>query len=167
MSRHAPAAYIASIAASTALCKRLDANDREELTRPINQLNAAVEAAQALPSNPRMIRQQQLSTVLDDMEGTALTSEATDEASWAHLRRLQQPGAGCCLLALAAEALGLDIAPQLLRILLRLRLRLPVAATEGYCPLCDGVAEVYGDRARTCPCLKETELEGTIAYDQS
>ena len=38
------------------------------------------------------------------------------------------------------------------RVLLRLRLRLPVAASEDYCPLCDGVADRFGDHARVCPC---------------
>ena len=40
--------------------------------------------------------------------------------------------------------------PTLFRTLLRLRLR--PRRSEGYCPLCDGVADVYGDHSRVCPC---------------
>ena len=38
------------------------------------------------------------------------------------------------------------------RVLLRLRLRLPVASSDGFCPLCDGIANRFGDHARSCPC---------------
>ena len=33
-----------------------------------------------------------------------------------------------------------------------MRLRLPVASSEGYCPFCDGVADRFRDHARICPC---------------
>ena len=33
-----------------------------------------------------------------------------------------------------------------------MRLRLPVASADGFCPLCDGTADRYGDHARACPC---------------
>ena len=33
-----------------------------------------------------------------------------------------------------------------------MRLRVPVASSDGYCPLCDGIADRFGDHARACPC---------------
>ena len=36
--------------------------------------------------------------------------------------------------------------------MVRLRLRLPLAEDDLACPLCDGVADKFGDHARVCPC---------------
>ena len=68
----------------------------------------------------------------------------------AHLQ-LQQPGAGAWLQARSAEALGLSLEPVFFRVL-RMRLRLPVPHSRGYCPFCDGVADCVGDhvQARCC-----------------
>ena len=46
----------------------------------------------------------------------------------------------------------MDIAPDLFRVLVKLRLRLPVAVADAACPLCDGVADRFGDHALGCPC---------------
>ena len=48
--------------------------------------------------------------------------------------------------------LGLHVAAPLLKVMVRLRLRLPVAEADHHCPLCDGVADRYGDHARGCAC---------------
>ena len=80
------------------------------------------------------------------------TATSTGEADRAHLQLLQQPGAGAWLQARPAEALGLSLDPSFFRVLLRMRLRLPVASSETYCPFCDGVADRFGDHARICPC---------------
>ena len=114
------------------------------------------------------VRQQRLSTALDEAERDALLSEADGEARRAHLRVLQEPGAGAWLSARPAEALGLWLEPHSFRTLLRLRLRLPVATTEGYCPLCDGVADRFGDHALVCPCggdrvKRHNRLRSTLA----
>jgi hypothetical protein len=77
----------------------------------------------------------------------------TEDASGrAHLQLLQQPAAGAWLLARPSPALGLDLDSAFFRVLLRLRLRIPVASSDGYCPLCDGIADRFGDHARACPC---------------
>ena len=65
---------------------------------------------------------------------------------------LQQPGAGAWLRAPPAENLGLHVAPALFRLMVCLRLRLPVASEDVACPLCDGIADRMGDHARACPC---------------
>eukprot|EP00438_Fugacium_kawagutii_P021855 Skav233024 [mRNA] locus=scaffold909:522290:526210:+ [translate_table: standard] len=60
--------------------------------------------------------------------------------------------AGAWLTAFPTEAFGLHINTSLFRVLLRMRLRLPIASSDGFCPLCDGLADSYGDHARACPC---------------
>ena len=59
---------------------------------------------------------------------------------------------GAWLSACPSEALGLHLEAPFFRVLLRMRLRLPVASTDGFCPLCDGTADRFGDHARACPC---------------
>ena len=93
-------------------------------------------------------RQQDLSASLDSPAGPALSVSASGEAERAHLQLLQQPGAGAWLSACPSEALGLHLEAPFL---LRMRLRLPVASTDGFCPLCDGTADRFGDHARACP----------------
>ena len=72
------------------------------------------------------------------------------EAFRAHLQLLQQPRAGAWLHAPPSEALGLHVDGPLFRVMVRLRLRLPVAASDAVCPLCDGIADKFGDH---CPGL--------------
>ena len=74
------------------------------------------------------------------------------EAFRAHFQLLQQPGAGAWLHAPPSPALGLHVAGPLFKIMVRLRLRLQVALGDAPCPMCDGVADSYGDHARVCPC---------------
>ena len=38
------------------------------------------------------------------------------------------------------------------KVLVQLRLRLPVADSDNPCPLCDGTADRFGDHSRCCPC---------------
>ena len=52
----------------------------------------------------------------------------------------------------ACRQLGLHVDPALFRIMVCLRLRLPVASEDVACPLCDAVADRMGDHARACPC---------------
>ena len=150
--RHAAAAYISSVSACVAACAQLDPSFRPDLSLPVAQYNAMVAASDHVPAPPALVRQQQLSDALDSAELTALHSTAEGEAARAHLRLLQQPGAGAWLQAPPAEAFGLTLAPHFYRVLLRMRLRLPVASTEGHCPMCDGIADKFGDHARCCTC---------------
>ena len=53
--------------------------------------------------------------------------------------------------------------PRFFRTLLRLRLRLPVADSEGFCPVCDAVADRFGDHARACACGGDRTKRGITA----
>ena len=152
--RHGPAAYIASIVSTTALCSAMDTQYAPELQTTIAAFNQEVSAADRVPFPvPTHLRQQQLSKALDKATFAQLSLPAAGrEAFRAHLQLLQQPGAGAWLHAPPCEALGLHVAAPLFRVMVQLRLRLPVAATDMDCPLCDGVADSHGDHARVCPC---------------
>lgn len=65
---------------------------------------------------------------------------------------LQQPGAEAWLHAVPSSALGLYVVTPLFRIMMRLRLRLPVSDSALACPLCHGTADRNGDHARVCSC---------------
>ena len=153
---HSPAAYLASVGFSTAWCQELDARyatDWPTTTASVERFNAAVLAADRITAaTVRPPRQQDLSACLDKAQLAQLSVSASGEAERAHLQLLQQPGAGAWLSACPSEALGLHLEAPFFRVLLRMRLRLPVASTDGFCPLCDGTADRFGDHARACPC---------------
>ena len=149
---HAPAAFLASASATATHCQGLDPQyvlAWPVLTDATSRYNLAVPAHDQF-SQP--CTQQHLSACLDKARLSSLLDAASCESARAHLRLLQQARAGSWLHARPCEALGLHIEPHLFRVLLRLRLRLPVASSDGFCPLCDGTADRFGDHARTCPC---------------
>ena len=73
------------------------------------------------------------------------------ESFRAHLQLLQSSGAGAWLHAPPSEALGLRIVSPLFKVLVRMRLRMALVDKDLPCPLCDGIADRFGDHARVCP----------------
>ena len=154
--RHAVAGYLASVAATAPRCRELDEHYRDDwadTAQAVAGFNAAVDAAARVPTPaPTDLRQRTLSKALDEATRAQLSATASGEAARAHLQLVRQPGAGAWLTACPSEALGLHIEPHQFRVLLRLRLRLPVAERECYCPFCDAAADPFGDHARLCAC---------------
>ncbi|CAE7275446.1 unnamed protein product [Symbiodinium sp. KB8] len=157
--RHAPAAYAASLAAVQSRCLALDRHFQPDwpavgAAAATAALNETLLPADRVPvPAPPTVRQQSLSQALDRALLAQLGAPAPGhEAYRAHLQLLQQPHAGAWLHAPPSEALGLHVEAGLFRVMVRMRLRLPVATSESACPLCDGVADLYGDHARACPC---------------
>ena len=155
--RHSPAAYLASLAATEQLCLSLDpAYSSASLggAAARDAYNLEVSPADRLPDVvPPQTRQRELSQALDRAVLARLAAPGPGlEAFRAHLQLLQQHGAGAWLHAPPSEALGLHVAPALFKIMVQLRLRLPVASADEACPLCDGVADSFGDHARCCAC---------------
>ena len=157
--KHAAAAYLASLTAVQQLCRSLD--DGYHLGWPGGSTSSAAAAVNRdlLPADqipvpvPQDLRQQTLSKALDRALVAQLSAPgAGREAFRAHLQLQQQPHAGAWLQAPPCAALGLTVEPALFRIMVRVRLRLPVADTDVDCPLCDGVSDKFGDHARCCPC---------------
>ena len=156
--RHAPAAYIASLVSTAASCLALDpgydlANHSAYLAS-VTAHNQDVMPSDHLPVPvPPNTRQRQLSQALDRAVVAQLLAPGEGrEAARAHFHLLQQPGAGAWLHAPPSEALGLHVVPRLFRVMVQLRLRLTVVPTDAACPLCDGVADRFGDHSRSCPC---------------
>ena len=155
--RHAAAAYTASLSAVLQRCLALDPSYLPAW--PLNDItvtlfNGHVLAADRLPTPvPPTVRQQQLSQALDRAAvQQLLTPGPNREAFRANLQLQRQPRAGAWLQAVPSEALGLSLAPDIFRVLVKLRLRLPIATEDVACPLCDGVADRFGDHALSCPC---------------
>ena len=167
---HAPAAYLASVAATQEACRGLDARytpDWPSSNQSAASYNAVVLDADRL-TGARALRQQDLSAAIDKAQLAQLTVSAPDESTRAHLQLVQQPGAGAWLFARPSKVLGLHLDAAFFRVALRMRLRVPVASTDGYCPLCDGIADRYGDHARACPCggdrtKRHNRLRGLVA----
>ena len=150
---HAAAGYAASVFATTSLCQEIDPAYQSGFAAAIQLVNSQLPAADHFPvPAPPSLRQQVLSKALDRVVVTQLAAPAAGkEAYRAHFQLLQQPGAGAWLHAVPSPALGLHVVTPLFRIMVRLRLRLPVADSDLACPLCDGTADRYGDHARVCP----------------
>eukprot|EP00438_Fugacium_kawagutii_P034791 Skav236255 [mRNA] locus=scaffold829:452914:455068:+ [translate_table: standard] len=152
--RHATAGFVASTISTEELCKELDPYYTLSVVEAVDAFNREVLPGDRIPSPvPSNLSQQKLSRALDAAAVDNLsTPRPGQEAYRAHLQLLQQPGAGAWLHAPPAENLGLHVAPALFRIMVCLRLRLPIASEDVACPLCDGVADRMGDHARACPC---------------
>ena len=134
---HATAAYLASVATTQEACRGLDGRYNPDW--PISSATAATYNAVVLEADrfrgDQAHRQQALSAALDKAQLAQLLVTAEDASGRAHLQLLQQPAAGAWLLARPSPALGLDLDPAFFRVLLRLRLRIPVASSDGYCHL--------------------------------
>ena len=140
------AAYVASLSAVLPRCQCLDpcyTSAWPLAATATALLNQSLRPADHLSVPvPPSIRQQPLSQALDRAVVEQLLAPGQGhEAFRANLLLQRQPRAGAWLHAVPCEALGLDIAPDLFRVLVKLRLRLPVAVADAACPLCDGVAD--------------------------
>ena len=155
---HADAAYVASLVATASRCQELDPHYAFATWGPYNSAIAAFNQ-QVSPADhvalpvPPTFRQQLLSRALDRVTALRLGSAGQGrEAFRAHFQLQRQPHAGSWLQAPPCEALGLHVESPLFRIMIRRRLRLPVADEDIPCPLCDPVMDRFGDHALVCAC---------------
>lgn len=154
---HAAAGFAASVCAIATLCSAIGNGYVPSIEAAVQQVNQQLPPARhfQLPV-PVSLRQSQ---ALDQVVAERLAEGGPErEAFRAHFQLLQQPDA----------ALGLSVAPTLFRTMVRLRLRLAVAAEDIACPLCDGTADKFGDHARVCPCggdrvKRRNELRNLVA----
>lgn len=159
--RHSAAATLASHSACNDLCCQFDAtytyNTSDELTsegaalRPVN--DSVKETDKLNTDSTQAYSQQALSRALDAMTFDQLTDESTTSTQRrAHLHLLAAGSAGSWLHALPSENLGLQVEPQLFVAMLQRWLRLPFAALNVLCPMCNGILDKYGDHALVCGC---------------
>lgn len=157
--RHAPAAYVASRAACSALCRLLDPAYTDDDTGDAEHLGAARRAYNAqLPEGDRAnfdadrhSDQRLLSDKLDGASRAALWARATP-ATRAHLSLVSAPGACAWLQARPCAAVGTDFPHSLMQVALQRRLRVQLAEGETFCPACGDVFDAFGDHALVCPC---------------
>ena len=161
LSRHSSAAYLASRSCCFRLCQQLDPQHVWEVSNPSSaahraalQVNLFAGSAAAVPEPvPPDIQQRMLSSSVD----TGTLNQLTDPllaclGFRSHMSILSLDGAGTWLHAIPSEALGTKVAPQLFVPMLQRRLRMPVFEEPFFCPLCDGVMDIWADHALTCAC---------------
>ena len=161
LSRHSSAAYLASRSCCFQLCQQLDPHHVWEVSDPDSaahraalQVNRFAGTDAAVPEPvPPDIQQRVLSSFVD----TGAIKQLTDPENaflcfQSHMSLLRLDGAGTWLHAIPSEALGTKVAPQLFVPMLQRRLRMPVFEKPFFCPLCDGVMDIFADHALTCAC---------------
>ena len=161
LSRHSSAAYLASRSSCFQLCQQLDPHHVWEVSDPSSAAYKAVLQVNqyscpdvAVPEPvPPDIKQRVLSSSVDAGALKKLTDPESSNLSFrSHMSLLSLEGAGTWLHAIPSEALGTKVAPQLFVPMLQRRLRMPVFEEPFFCPLCDGVMDIWADHALTCAC---------------
>ena len=161
LSKHSPAAYLASRSSCFSLCQQLDPEHTWEVHETSSAAYKAVQYVNhhagaevvALHPAPQNIQQRLLSSSLDQGVLRKFNDPSQTNLSFrAHMSLLGLEGAGIWLHAIPSEALGTKIAPSLFTVMLKRRLRMPIFSEEFFCPLCDAVMDVWADHALVCSC---------------
>ena len=161
LSTHSPAAFLASRSCCFQLCQQLDPQHVWEVSDPSSaahlaaqQVNLLAGLAAAVPNPvPPDIKQRVLSSSVDAGTLMKLTDPLQTNLGFrSHMSLLSLDGAGTWLHAIPSEALGTKVAPQLFVPMLQRRLRMPVFEKPLFCPLCNGVMDIWADHALTCAC---------------
>ena len=171
--RHAPAAYLASLAQTRSLCgvidRCFDAQDTaggslKEVTSAA--FRAGVLDAAAWDSGTELIAsQKELSGLLDAAAcERLLATERHDAAFVAHVALCQIPGAGVWLTANPVED-GREIEASLFQVALKRRLRVPVFAADGFCPCCGQLSDKWGDHTLVCACAGDRTIRHNAVRD--
>ena len=159
--QHCSAAALASRSSCYELCQQIDSNhtyDPTDATTPegpaLLVFNANVRAQDRIDLGIcDALSQQKLSAAIDTHTFDDLTNPAnTTPAHRAHLHLQTAGGAGSWLHALPSENLGLKVDAPLYTTMLQRWLRVPFAASDQFCPLCNGILDTHGDHALTCGC---------------
>ena len=152
---HAPAAYLASLGTSLPACAELD---RSFTAGPVvggPEVTAALLALNArLPGNRAMAREAALDSKQREL------SMRVDSAGWdsvllaanptARATLFSEAGAGARAFLSALPAGRTRMEPAIFIAELRVRLRVPEAAADAWCPRCDGVLDCHGHHAGMC-----------------
>ena len=155
--QHAPAAYLASVTASSPLCKTLDNSyeaNLEDLTsevaQALEQVNNALQHDKRFsPETAQTARQQKLSDALD-AAGHESRLAGADFVDKATLISECERGARELWQAVPSRTLKLALEPAEFVEELRSRLCMAERETDRWCPLCDSVYDTRGHHARMC-----------------
>ena len=161
LSKHSSAAYLSSRSCCVKLCQELDPQHTWEGQDPSSAVHHAAQCINEVSGSetiglnpvPKDLKQRVLSSEIDAGALRQLTDPQSTSLSFrAHMSLLGLEGAGTWLHAIPSEVLGTKIAPQLYVPMLQCRPRIPFFEEPFFCPLCDGVMDVWGDHALTCAC---------------
>ena len=152
---HAPAAYLASLGKSLSACVELDpsfsANDLlndPDVVQALNALNAQLPGHRALTLEAVTgSSQRDLSQHIDSAEWDAILL-AADTATRAALFSEAGAGARAFLAALPAGKTRME--PAIFTTELGVRLGVPEATEDVWCPRCDGILDSCGHHAAMC-----------------
>ncbi len=156
---HGPAAFLASGRACRSLCQQLDSDFLCDLQsvgshtyRALRAYNASVSPENAIAADASgLFSQQTLSRCIDDKAFAQLKDPSSASLSFqAHLGLVSAKDASRWLHAAPAKDTGNKVEPAFFTSMLQRRLRLPIFDSEHYCPLCDGVVDVYADHCLVC-----------------
>ncbi|CAE6916367.1 unnamed protein product [Symbiodinium natans] len=164
----APAAYLASRGGVASACQQLDAgfdsaalSETAEVRQALVLLNA--QLAQPLSGSAALAKRQgELCDLLDDASWRRQLSCSTPVAK-AFLLSETQVGARAFLAAVPRERGRMDPAAFVAE--LRLRLGIPEATDDVWCPRCDSVLDAYSHHAGVCSVGGERTLHHNAVRD--
>ena len=152
---HAPAAYLASLGCSLSACAELDASFSAEAVTAHADVAAALAALDAQLPGARVLsldaalgsKQRQLSERLDaaGWDACLLAASPTARAIF-----FSEAGAGARAFLAALPSGRTRMEPAIFGAELRIRLGIPEAAADTWCPHCDGVLDCQGHHSAVC-----------------
>ena len=154
-SLHAPAAFVSSVAQTRNLVASITGSDPQ----PPSHLDGAISALSEAAGRPDWVsmdeidvplRQRPLSRSIDEAVFTSLCESAPDTCSRALALSSSLPHAGDWLNAIPSSSLGLHLQDKEFRLCLQYWLGLRMVDEPITCPVCHGVADVFGDHQVGC-----------------
>jgi hypothetical protein len=164
VAHHHACAWYACVSSVKQHCERLDAAFRlSDFDSPDTGWQPTAQAAAVCaefapadlsitPSVPAPAKQSLLSTRLDEETLNYAMSDLSvlTPRQKVHWMAATLPGAGAWLLADPDPRKGHAMSPARCMVLLRRRLGSPIYETEGPCPQCGALSDIYGDHAIAC-----------------
>ena len=171
--RHAPAAFIASVAQSKDLCSAIDADFDEAdadggllLTRSIEVMRGNLLDAASLDRGGTALTQKDLSGMLDAASlQELLRAERHDPFFQAHVSLNRLSGAGAWLTAPMIKD-GREMDSSLFRVSLKRRIRAPIFEADAVCPCCGEAMDRWADHALVCACAGDRTVRHNAVRNQ-
>ena len=159
--KHARAAFLASLLGTVDLQSRIWPELAQmDVTQEKDFRDAAVALDAELPNaimsgirEGKIVKQKCMSKAIDNTElDRVLTDAHISVDRKAHYRLVSMPNADAFLHAFPDEAQGTKWDPELFRVAVKRRLRMPLFDGHGTCPACGSTMDRYGDHALHCMC---------------
>ncbi|CAE7225374.1 unnamed protein product [Symbiodinium natans] len=168
-SAHAPAAYLASVGASLEHCSDLDPNFSKEAVQTSNHVVGAFHLFQnAVGSRVATLaaalqsKQRDLSQLLDS---TCFAAQLEHSSHVARAALHSEAGLGARAFLNAMPSGRTRMEPAAFIAELRIRLGVPEATDDCWCPRCDGVLDCWGYHAGMCVAGGERTLRHNAVRD--